>query len=289
MANFADIHTHFFPPLKMPAGLWCGQQNEPYWGSLLSPQNRKTLQDFTERETFLAAMDNACIKRSVLNGAYWQNTKTCMYANDTALDFAKAYPDRISAFAAINPADFEGSKKILQSARSRGFCGVGELCDAVQNFSYKSPEFLKLMQICDAEKLPVCLHLGDPFGKMYSGKIFTDNNAAFGLADKFENVNFIFAHLAGGEILRRKFAKKNAFFDTAAFPLLYGKERWQTAFENSGGNLLFGSDYSLRLYPKTQKTADIKTLKDEAAQNLPESFLPDFFENNARKVLGFAV
>ena len=190
--------------------------------------------------------------------------------------------EKISAYVSINPADKKASERILKKARSQGFCGVGELCDSVQKFEYSSEEFFHLAKICEENFLPICIHCSDSHGKNYKGKIFTDNTAAFELAKKIPALKFIFAHFGGGEIFRDAPKLNNVFFDTAASPLLYGKSVWERSLEH---NILFGSDYPLRLYPKEEKVASFEKLISEAKENLPESFHEDFFYYRAMSLL----
>jgi predicted TIM-barrel fold metal-dependent hydrolase len=51
------------------------------------------------------------------------------------------------------------------------------------------------------------------------------------------------------------------YYDTAASPLLYGPEAWTQAL---GDRVLFGSDYPLILYPKTETAPGMAGLVAEA-------------------------
>ena len=55
----------------------------------------------------------------------------------------------------------------------------------------------------------------------------------------------------------------NVWFDTAASPLLYGPEVWRKTPDD---RVLFGSDYPLILYPRTETAPTISGLLTEAKQ-----------------------
>ncbi len=277
-----DIHTHFFPKENLEGKLRAF--NEDYWLNLLFPKEGKSLQDLPSQEEFIEAMDEAGIDKAVIMGAYWQSWQACEYFNESALNFAKNFPNRILPFAIINPSFVEESIEFLKKARGLGFVGLGELCDSVQGFEVMSDGFCEIVEICQAENFPICLHLSDEVGKNYKGKVITNNQAHFELAKKFPKQNFIFSHLAGGRAFLNAPLPENIYQDTAAFPLLYKKEQWRTLDLKANKNLCFGTDYSLRIYPKSQKKADFLSLKTEAKTHLPQAFHKDFFHKNAEKL-----
>jgi len=284
MYKIIDIHTHFYPAIDSSLEDWAKVRNENYWATLLlnKPDGKNYLQGFPTEKEFLESMDKANVSHAVIQGCYWENTKTCEELNEQILDFALRNKDRLSAYVTINPADKKASEHILKKAREQGFCGVGELCDSVQKFEYSSGDFFYLAKICEEYSLPICIHCSDNHGKNYKGKIFTDNDSAFELAKKIPDLKFIFAHFGGGEIFRDAPKLSNVFFDTAASSLLYGTSVWGKSLEH---NILFGSDYPLRLYPKQEKIASFTKLISEAKENLPEELHQDFFYNRAMSLL----
>jgi predicted TIM-barrel fold metal-dependent hydrolase len=84
------------------------------------------------------------------------------------------------------------------------------------------------------------------------------------LARDFPAVNFILAHWGGGLAWAPEaMVLPNVWFDTAASPLLYGPEVWGRPH---GGRVLFGSDYPLILYPKTESVPGVAGLLGEAVK-----------------------
>jgi len=290
-----DAHTHFFPAeLAQTRAQWASARGEIFWARLVGerPDGKRGLQGFPSEKKFLSDMDAAGVERAVVLGWYWENPDTCDELNSLAAAFAKRHPDRISAFASVQPRFGRRAALVAESARERGFCGVGEIHDGVQGFSYSGGDFEIFARACAKEKLPINVHLTERGAREYFGKIRTDNRAAFDAAKKFSDTNFIFAHWAGLEIFdspegaRAVFEKGNAFFDSAANSFLRGESAWAQAAPMFPEAALYGSDYPLRLYPRKFKAEEMKTFADEARANVPPQFAEKFFRSNAAGLLG---
>jgi predicted TIM-barrel fold metal-dependent hydrolase len=115
--------------------------------------------------------------------------------------------------------------------------------------------------------LPVNLHVTDPDGRKYPGRVETPLADFTRLAREFPTVTFILAHWGGLLPLRDASAREltNVFYDTAASPLLYDAGVWRRFIEAVGAErVLFGSDYPLNLYPKLEAGPEMKLLVAEA-------------------------
>ena len=79
-------------------------------------------------------------------------------------------------------------------------------------------------------------------------------------------------------------ALKNVFYDTAASPLLYDETVWRRFIDTVGASrVLFGSDYPLNLYPRTDTEPMMTTLITEARKmGVSEEVLGE----NAARLLG---
>ena len=87
------------------------------------------------------------------------------------------------------------------------------------------------------------------------------------LARDFPRTTFIFAHWGGLLPLRDATIReqKNIFYDTAASPLLYDAGIWgRFAGAVGAGQVLFGSDFPLNLYPQLEANAEMTRLLAEA-------------------------
>lgn len=289
-----DIHTHFYPAyIAADTDGWAKPRGEAYWAELVGrrPDGKRSLQGFPSEKKFLSDMDEAGVERAVIQGWYWENPDTCDELNAEISAFAKRHPDRISAFAAVQPAYGRRAVETAMRARENGFSGIGELHDGVQKFSYASADFEMLADACARERLPVCIHLTERSPRRYLGKVATDFGGATAAARRFGNVDFIFAHWLGGEIFENPenaaelVGRGNVFFDSAASPFLASADAWKTATENFPDAAVYGSDYPLRLYPRKFKTEEMRTIATEAAENVPPQAAEKFFETNARLLL----
>ncbi len=281
-----DSHTHYYPTdLMHPNPIdWAKERAENYWVNLVGkrPDGKRSLQSFPSIEKFLSDMDTAGVERAIILGWYWENAHTCFEFNEILAKVISQYPDRLKAFASINPADFETSKTIIESAKKLGFIGIGELHCGIQKFSYLSESFIELVKIAARESLPISLHCTEKTSRNYLGKVDTDNDSAHLLAEKVPEAKFIFAHWGGGIIFEDGFTHpSNVYYDSAASSLLYSSDVWERAIKILPDNALYGSDYPLRLYPKKFLDAEMKTFKTEASANVPTDSAEKFFFKNA--------
>ena len=273
-----DIHTHWFAPeIAGGAEAWAAASAEAHFGAVMG---RGTLQSFPSIGEFLRAMDDAQAERAAIQGWYFKNSKNCRAWNRSAAQAIKKHSDRLCAFAAVNCAekDFE---EVLDEACSMGFKGVGELHDGVQGFDFLSENFGRLCAVCAERKMPVSLHLSDPRGKDYPNKVLTQNARAYEAARRNKNTKFIFAHFGGGDVFLENFSlPENVYLDCAANTFLYGAEAYKNLPDEILSKIAFGSDYSLRLYPRRHKVAEMRDFAEESAAAMPKKFSQKFFRGN---------
>ena len=279
-----DCHAHFYPRFAAEnPEAWAACAGEPYWGALVGRRadGRRSLQGFPNEKKFLLDMDRAGVERAVVQGWYWENPATCSLMNAEIAKFAAAHPDRISAFASINPAFRRESLEEIARARDLGFIGAGELHDGVQGFRYSSREFSEIALACAGAGLAICAHLTEKTPRQYPGKRATNFEAAYAAARACPSAKFIFAHLCGGAAGEPSFEPPpNAFFDTAAFPLTDGAEAVAKAVKKFPRRALYGSDYPLRLYPRKFIEEEMETAVAEAKAAVPAGLARKFFSEN---------
>lgn len=295
MKNFeaTDAHTHFFPTEYLtPSPIeWAAARGESYWVKLVGsrPDGKRSLQGFPSVEKFIADMDGAGIRRAIIQNWYWERPETCAEFDKALMKAVAPFKDRLSAFAAIQPAHLEFSLSVIERARENGFCGVGELHDGVQKFSYASAEFEKIARKCAECGLPISLHITENTERNYTGKVSTQTSDAFATAKKFPQTKFIFAHWGGGKIFEYDFDASeypNVYYDSAATSLLYPESVWEKAARIAPENIIYGSDYPLRLYPKKFREEEMLTFAEEARGNIPQHAAEKFFFRNAEKIFG---
>jgi uncharacterized protein len=263
--RIVDSHVHFYPeevsadPVK-----WGTEHRESWWTSCVAPAGRRSIQGWATSAVLLRDMDRAGIEKCVLLGWYWENQETCDLQNGWFNDLIKVHPDRVLAFAAVQPRAKRAALDSLQRALDAGFCGIGELFPQAQEFAYDDPYFARVLQIAAERDLPVNLHVTDPLILTTAASRPTPLENFVRLAKDFSSVKLILAHWGGGlpfyelnphlrEILR------NVSYDCAASSLLYDKRVFRQVVDLVGiDRVLYGSDYPLLLYPREQRVPEFK-------------------------------
>lgn len=287
-----DAHVHYMPPeLKNNLAEFTAQ--EPYWGLLL-PSEGKSVQGWASTEQMLSDMDRAGLDKVVLQGEYFQRHENCVARNSQAIALVKQYPDRMMAFAVIQPKAGVHALDELKRCLDNGLCGVGELNPYAQGYPLNDPDFYRLVEACIAADIPLNLHVSEEVGPHYPGKSNMPLRHYYNLAERYPALKLILAHWGGGLVFYEAMPKvravlRNVWYDTAASPLLYDTAQIFPAALHcvAPHKLLYGSDYPLRLYPRRQKTPDFHTfMADIAALNLDPAHLTDIMGRNAARLLG---
>ncbi len=265
-----DSHTHCYPAeLAAAPRAWAEAHGEPHWAELVAPLDRPSIQGWATIEQTLAAMDAAGVAQSVLLGWYWENEATCRWQNEIIAEWVKSAPERFIGFAAIHPGgSAESVIAQCEYALSLGLRGVGELHPGIQQFNSSSEGWQALADWCMAHDWPINLHATEAVGHEHPGSVPTPLNDFLRMAEARPELKLILAHWGGGlgffELNPRlRKALKNVYYDTSATPLLYEPSIFRRMIEIIGKDkILFGSDYPLRLYPRTHKTPDYATFLD---------------------------
>ena len=292
-AAIIDCHTHCYPQeVTVNPRAWAEKQGELHWEGLVAPLGGKSLQDWATPEQMLTAMDEAGLQKAVLLGWYWENETTCRWHNEVIAEWIEVAPERFVGFAAILPNKHVVEQ--LETAKALGLSGVGELHIGVQNFHAGTPAWLELGEWCISNNWPVSLHATEAAGHPHAGAIPTPLNEFVRLAQSVPVLKMILAHLGGGLPFfehnpRLRDALRNVYYDTAACPLLYDIGLIRHVIKMVGPEkLLFGSDYPLRLYPRSQKQADfthyIEQIRTES--KLSPHVAEAFFAGNWKHLTG---
>ncbi len=291
-----DFHTHYTPPLT-PAEMDTLCREEPYLGLLLHPpDSARSIQGWATAERMLQDMDAAAIDRVVLQGEYRRTHEACVARNNQALELTRRWPDRLTAFAMLQPAANLKALDELQRCLDAGMRGVGELNPYAQGYSLDHPGFLRLAEACIERDLPLCLHVSEEIGRYYLGKSTTPLRHYYELACRYPELKLVFAHWGGGLFFYELMPKvsqqlRNVWYDTAASPLLY---RTSPVFEVAlrcvdHRKLLFGSDYPLLLYPSRQSEPDFRPFLEQVeAADMPAAVRHDLTGGNAARLLGLS-
>ncbi|MDP0498531.1 MAG: amidohydrolase family protein [Verrucomicrobiota bacterium JB022] len=291
MAGYIDWHTHRYPTeVAQAPAQWAAEQGEHYWGLLVT----RGPQGWADHETMVAAMDAGGVEKSVLQGWYWIHQRTCHWQNELFLEWARQDPEHFVPFATVQPAAGELAYEQLVWALDQGCKGIGEMMPTVQGFNVRTDAtWLKICALAQERHVPITLHVTEPVGHDYPGRIETPLADYFWLAEQFPELPLVFAHWGGGlpfYFLNRHVRKvlHNVYFDTAASPLLYDRRVWQTVLGLVGPErILFGTDYPLRVYPRTEKEPSFAHLVQEAEAEITDLEARSLvMQGNARRLLG---
>jgi predicted TIM-barrel fold metal-dependent hydrolase len=294
--NIIDSHTHCYPPeLAADPRAWATAHNEPHWADLVAPLDRPSIQGWATIDQTLAAMDAAGVQQSVLLGWYWENEATCRWQNTVIAEWVNAAPERFIGFAAIHPGgSAENVIAQCEHALSLSLRGVGELHPGIQEFDASSEGWQALAEWCIAHNWPINCHATEAVGHHHPGSVPTPLNDFLRMAEAHPELKLILAHWGGGLAFfelnpRLRKALKNIYYDTSATPLLYEPSIFRRMIEIIGTDkILFGSDFPLRVYPRTQKAPDystfLDTIRDEAELSSEEC--DAILHQNLRSLLG---
>lgn len=286
-----DAHVHLYPAgTDLDPSGWAAQAGEHHWAVLCTRRRRdgRPVQTLPTIDELLAAMDEAGVARAVLLGWYWEKAATCTWQNRFYAACVRAHPDRLSAFATVHPgAGMKATLAEIEQARDDGLIGVGELSPHSQGYSLHDPVFTALLARAGELGWPVNLHVTDPAGPAYRGRVETPLADFVAVARAFPATTFILAHWGGLLPLVADLAGAadlaNVYYDTAASPLLYGADIWSRALPVLGAErVLFGSDFPLNLYPRQDEKPSLVRLVAEARE---AGAGPAVFAANARRLL----
>lgn len=292
--DIIDCHTHCYPEeLKIDPAKWAKARNEHHWANLVAPEDRTSIQGWSTASEMLYAMDTANVQKTVLLGWYWENETTCRWHNEFIADWVATAPDRFIGFAAIYAASKE--KDVIsqcEHAKSLGLQGIGELHPGIQRFSSSCKSWQTLAEWCIEHDWPINIHATEVIGRNLAGTVQTPLYDFVEMAQAHPELKLILAHWGGGlaffelnPFLRSTL--KNVYYDTAASPLLYDMSVFRRVIEIVGiGKILFGSDYPLKLYPRSQKKPDfVRFIQSIKALDLSTKDQQAIFGLNLQKLL----
>jgi predicted TIM-barrel fold metal-dependent hydrolase len=203
-------------------------------------------------EDLLKTMDRDGVNQAVICGFPWQDPGLCRVGNDFLWECSVRYPGRLLPFASLSPRSLRAGEKELERCLDRGFIGIGEL--AFYQGALADRDIFRLTSLLkplSGKGAPVLLHVNEPVGHEYPGKIKGSLHATYQLLQTLPEVTFIFAHWGGGfffyELMREVAdAAVRVYYDTAASPFLYRPSIYLLALRIIGPQrILFGSDYPL--------------------------------------------
>lgn len=218
-------------------------------------------------------LDRSGVDRAVVFGFPWVDPDLIRRNNDDIWDFHQRNPDRIIPFAVLSPRGNEADSLEAERTIADGFVGIGELAMYHGGWTAENLEAISTcLNVAEKAGAPVMIHVNEPVGHSYPGKIPVDFQGLLRLITACPDLNFILAHFGGGIFfygLMPEVSKilSHTYFDTAAAPFLYDSRIFEVACRILGPEkILFGSDFPLLSLPRYLKELD-KTELDETIRD----------------------
>ena len=242
-----DFHTHIFPPRikENPAAFL---ERDPGFSELYSSPKTK----LATAEDLIASMDKDKVDISVVLNYGWTSQELCVEINNYILEAISRYPDRLVGFCTVQPQAGEAAIAEIERCARNGARGIGEMRPDIQGFDLGDVETMRpLAQVAEKHNLVFLTHASEPVGHLYPGKGNVTLDMLYRFTANFPNLRIVFAHWGGGlpfYTLMPEVAStlNNAFFDTAASPLLYRPQIFECVAQIVGADkILFGTDNPL--------------------------------------------
>lgn len=264
-----DFHQHYLPgPVTLAdeaAQQWLHQQSR--------------VQDYADTDAIIAALDAAQLDVAVFQGEYYLHQHNCVARNRAVQAVCARAPHRLKAFAIVQPRHPDACEEIAR-CRDAGMWGVGELNPAIQQFSVRDAAVQRVFAYCERHAFPVLLHVNEPVGRAYPGKISTPLVTYYEIAARYPELTLILAHWGGGLLWYEtmpavRAVLKNVYYDTAASPLLFPDTTTiaQMARLAAPHKIIFGSDFPLR--HDMRQPAQIAPFATQLAHALADDLLAD--------------
>ena len=263
-----DAHTHRYAnEVISDPECFAKKHKELHWLELVCPNEKNCLQGWVSEDQMIEDMEEDEVDKTVLLGWYWENPETCIMQNDWCANWIAQNPDKFIGFVSLHP-NLKNPIEELKKRQNQGFMGMGECHPWLQGSSPMEDNWMECMQFASDRSWPVTYHVTEPVGHNYRGRIPTPFEDLLWLVRAFPELKIILAH-AGGlfpfyELNPRiRPELENVYYDLAACPLLYDPVLYGKLIEVVGpGKILWGTDYPLRIFPKSQKKPDFATFRN---------------------------
>ncbi len=208
-------------------------------------------------EQIIEYMDESGVDQAVVFGFPWVDMDLIRRNNDEVWDFHQRHPNRIFPFAVLSARGVEADCLEAERTITHGFAGIGELAMYHGGWTAENLEAIApCFDLAEKTGTPVMIHVNEPVGHSYPGKIPVDFQELLRLITACPDLNFILAHFGGGIFfygLMPEVGKilSNTYFDTAAAPFLFDARIFEVACRILGPEkIVFGSDFPLLSLPR---------------------------------------
>lgn len=274
-----DFHIHLFPKKVRENRLEFCVQDRGFASIYSSPKAK-----VASASDIIRYLDDSEIEKGVVFGFPWKEPDLVQRNNDEIWDFAQRHQGRIIPFAVLSCGNMAAAYEEATRTLRYGFAGLGELAFYDLGWNASLAEGLQpVFDVAASLGRPILLHVNEPVGHQYPGKIAVDFAALIKMIETNPSVTFVLAHFGGGVFVyglmpevRKAFVR--TYIDTAASPYLYDPRIFKVASDILGyDKILFGSDYPLLSLPRYLPDLD----NAQISTSVKESILG----GNARKLL----
>jgi uncharacterized protein len=271
-----DCHTHLLPKLAKEDRSEFIEKDDAF-ASLYSSSKAK----IASTNDILRYLDNSGIDKAVVFGFPWKDYDIAKRNNDEIWDFHERYPDRIVPFATFSLIHRDLTFRETERTLAGGFAGIGELSMYEWGWSLSDFEALKpCLAMAAYRQVPVMIHVNEPVGHNYPGKISVDIRALFKTIKAFPDVDLILAHFGAGFFVYSMMPEiaptmKRVYVDSAAAPFIYDYRIFPATVHALGeDNVLLGTDFPLLGLDRYRKQLDEAGVEGELrAKIMGENFL----------------
>jgi len=275
-----DSHTHIFPPHMRQRREEYLRRDPAFAEMYASPKARPA-----GAEELLASMDEAQIDKSVVLGFAWSELEPCVRHNDYLLEAAAKSNGRLIPFCTIQPRAGNDAFREMERCARAGARGLGELRPDSQGYRLDDGAAAEVLaEAALRHGLVLLFHVSEPVGHAYPGKEALSVASFYRFVAGHGGQAVVGAHWGGGlpfyalmpEVRQ---ALTNAYFDTAATPLLYEPAVYRQAAGLVGAeHVLFGSDFPLIEQRRQRQAIEEAFPADDPARAL-------ILGENARRLL----
>jgi len=261
-----DSHVHLLPrKVQEERAPFC--HGDRAFGALYSSKNARIVSE----DQIVEYLGSSGIDKAVVFGFPWESHDLVSRNNDEVWEFHQKYPDRIIPFAVLSTSGGDRAYREAVRTLNGGFAGLGELAMYHSGWSLADFEALSpSLELAVQNKVPVIIHVNEPVGHEYPGKIPVDFRGLLRIIKASPDVDFILAHFGGGVFVYALMPEVRSilartYFDTAASPFLYDCKVFDVVSRIVGPDkILFGSDFPL--LPLSRYTKELDKAGIDGAQ-----------------------
>lgn len=276
-----DAHIHLWPPEVGldPVG-WGQAHGESRFAAMMEPPVVGVSSEWPTLATVDREMVAAGVDGAVVLGWYWERPPTCVRQTDWLAMAIGAKHPRLTWCAPFHAGGGEAAfDRVRRAIEEEGARGIGEIFPTAQGYGWRDPWLERLLDWAATGGWPVVLHVTEPVGPDWPGRVETPLPEIVDLAAAHPGLPLVLAHWGGGlpwyaqsPVVGRALA--SSFYDTAAAPRLGLGQAWKAGLAAAGAErVLWGSDYPLRLYRGQTAAAGWARWRQESATEADLSVL----------------